>query len=81
MRCRVCGKTIRAREPRSYVTIKRRKVYGCAECQEAFDRWIDGTCPACGSEEFCERRSDGFVWNECDACGHKTDAEKALFPP
>jgi len=28
-------------------------------------------CPICGSEEWYENRSDGFVWRECDTCGHK----------
>lgn len=28
-------------------------------------------CPVCGSKEWYENRSEGFVWLECDACGHK----------
>jgi len=28
-------------------------------------------CPVCGSTEWYENHSDGFIWWECDTCGHK----------
>jgi DNA-directed RNA polymerase subunit RPC12/RpoP len=70
-KCAICGKTIRANQPRSYATLNGRKRYACSGCTEAFDKLIDAHCPACGSEEWYENRSDGFVWMECDACGEK----------
>ena len=72
MKCIICQRPIKAKEPRTYATVKGRKVYACMGCQEAFDAYLDAHCPACGSEAYYENRSDGFVWMECDDCGEKT---------
>lgn len=70
-RCVICQKSIGRKEPRSYATIQGRKRYACNGCTDAFDKLLDSHCPACGSEEWYECRSDGFVWMECDDCGEK----------
>ena len=70
-KCIVCQRAIRAKEPRSYARIKGRKRYGCTGCSEAFDKLLDSLCPACGGSEYYENHSNGFVWMECDDCGHK----------
>ena len=55
-KCEICHKAIKPKEPRSYATVLRNgkpiKVYGCANCTEAFDNYLDTTCPECGSEDF-----------------------------
>ncbi|MEN6406049.1 MAG: hypothetical protein ABFC77_06210 [Thermoguttaceae bacterium] len=41
MKCCICQKTIKPKEPRQYATVKGRKRYACMDCTEAFDRMID----------------------------------------
>jgi DNA-directed RNA polymerase subunit RPC12/RpoP len=76
-KCVICRLPINTRrDNHSHALVGTRKVYACAGCAEAFDDYLDARCPECGSETWHENRSDGFVWWECDTCGHKTDAEK-----
>ena len=51
MKCCICQKTIKAKEPRQYATIKGRKRYACMDCTEAFDEMID---TAAAEEEAAE---------------------------
>jgi len=44
------------------------------------ERYVFSGCPDCGSDEWYENRSDGFVWHECDACGYKTVVKSPAAP-
>ena len=75
MRCVICDKPIKAKEPRTYADLNHRKRYACMACAEAFDALLDAHCPACSSNQWHECKSDGFTWMECDECGEKLVTE------
>lgn len=79
MRCVICKKTIGNRETRDYIRVyrdsKARKVYGCLNCRETFDRLIDSLPTDEGGSPIDVSRSE---WEALKVAINRKALEKRL---